>query len=58
MIDDLVTKGVDEPYRLRTGKVEFRLVVRHGNADLRLSFYAYERGIISEKEYHRVEKER
>lgn len=58
MIDDLVTKGVDEPYRLRTGKVEFRLVVRHSNADLRLSFYAYERGIISEKEYHRVEEKR
>lgn len=58
MIDDLVTKGVDEPYRLRTGKVEFRLVVRHSNADLRLESYAYERGIISKKEHERVEKKR
>ena len=58
MIDDLVTKGVDEPYRLRTGKVEFRLVVRHSNADLRLEPYAYERGIISKKEYERVEEKR
>ncbi|MCX6089520.1 MAG: tRNA uridine-5-carboxymethylaminomethyl(34) synthesis enzyme MnmG [Candidatus Atribacteria bacterium] len=54
MVDDLVTKGVDEPYRLRTGKVEYRLIVRHSNADLRLAGYAREVGIISEQRYQKA----
>ena len=54
MVDDLVTKGVVEPYRLRTGKVEYRLFVRHSNAHYRLSRYAYEVGTISRERYERI----
>ncbi len=58
MIDDLVTKGVEEPYRLRTGKVEYRLILRHSNAHLRLSPRGYEVGTLSQARFHRVEEER
>lgn len=51
MIDDLVTRGVSEPYRLRTGKVEHRLVVRHGNADVRLTAKGYAVGTVDSKQY-------
>jgi len=55
LIDDLVTKGTNEPYRIMTGRSEYRILIRQDNAEERLSEYGHYAGLVSDERYQKIQ---